>query len=43
MILVEIFLAIILFPFAALAVIFTGALGVGLAKAVYKKILKINE
>jgi hypothetical protein len=40
---IEILLSIILFPFAALAVIFTGALGVGLAAAVFKKILKINE
>ena len=37
----EIILSIIFLPFAVLAVVFTGALGVGLAKAAYKKILKI--
>ena len=37
----EILLSVILLPFAAIAVIFTGALGVGLAKAAYKKILKL--
>lgn len=42
MMLVEIFLAIILFPFAVVAVVFTGALGVGLVKTAYSKILKVK-
>ena len=36
----EILLGIILMPFAALAVVFTGAFGVGVIKGVYKYILK---
>ena len=36
----QMILSIILMPFAVLAVIFTGALGVGVVKAVYKKIFK---
>lgn len=40
---IEILISIILLPFAVLAAVFTGALGVGLAIAAYKKILKINE
>lgn len=36
----EIILSIILLPFAVIGVVFTGALGVGLMKSIYKKILK---
>lgn len=38
----DILLSIILLPFAVFAVVFTGALGVGLAKAAFKKVLKVE-
>lgn len=37
---IEILLSIILLPFAVLAVVFTGAFGVGVIKGIYKYILK---
>ena len=42
MIMIEILLCIILFPFAVAAIVFTGALGVGVVKTIYKKILKVK-
>ncbi len=39
---IEILIGIILLPFAAIAVVFTGALGVGLVKTAYKKLFKIK-
>lgn len=34
---IQILLGIILLPFAATAIVFTGALGVGVIKAIFKK------
>jgi hypothetical protein len=37
---IQVLLGIILLPFAAIAVVFTGALGVGLIKGIYQALLK---
>lgn len=40
---IQTLIGIILMPFAALSVVFTGAIGVGLVKGIYETLFKKNS